>query len=203
MGARELERFSPVEFTAFRRASGEELGRLCVSLANWKGLPEGMDVWQPSEKDPDTTRAELARYKELLTNGPMEPGQLVTKNTHQELRKRVPSLDESIFDASVAAVKCEPSGSGGHFMTLELDQATGSALGVERNRLWQAMGALAGVPIENYGWNTFHPDVKIAYIPSNSMPDERLETLRQVIEGTARLLPLHLTAAELPTVRPQ
>ncbi len=194
------EKFSPIEFAAFRRASGKELAELCGRLASWPNRPEGMEVYLPREDTAECTRAELARATELLAgSSPIAPERLVTESMHRKLRDRVPSLDESIPHAHATAVKCGPAGNGGYFIGLELDPATGSALGAQRNRLWQAMELIAGVPVGSSGWTSYHPDVKLGYIGPDAMITEDREILCNAIGAAVHLMPIHLSAAELPT----
>jgi hypothetical protein len=192
-------KFAHNEFAAFRRASGEELGRLCVSLASWKDWPKDAELYRPSEETAECTRAELARAKELLaSSSPLDPQRLATDKIHQDIRELVPNLNDSMSDVTIASLRHDPTVHGGYFLSLVLDDKTSKALSAERNRFWQAMELIAGVPVGSSGWKSYRPDIRLAYIPPGAMEQDKLESLCAVIDGTVQSLPVSLRAAELP-----
>jgi hypothetical protein len=184
----------------FRRASSPKLQKLCGSLASWKHRPPAMEVYVPAATGRRSLSLEVIKSKQLLRNqGLIEPAWLTRETTHADLRRRVPSVNETLH-MSIAAVDHYPAEDGSHYLAFLLGEEEAATLGNERSRLWVALEQARGLETGSLVWKPYTPDLLLAYIPPATVTDKVAGLLSQSMRAGLRpALPVTFEPVEFPT----
>jgi hypothetical protein len=204
---------SEADLSTFRRAYNPQLLRLCSSLAAWEAKPEGVEIYVPGREALQSTRLVIIQDEEIVTTPhPINPLQLRREETHQELRRRVPSLK---YAQEVKAISLQKH--TGHFgkqlLSLRLAREDRIAARDERTATRGSLIAIGDVvQYNNVRWQKPDPSVLVVSIAPDAVPEGFVDRLAGIFKKQLGLptppdeavSPLNVTLgpAEFPTAQP-